>query len=86
MSIAEELNLLTVLDSPLLDQFAPELLVFRSKLREITSEQPTGGCTPCQQKALLGKLVTLQVELNEVIIKEQALVDMVPQLLETAKK
>ncbi len=81
----KELELLRVLDSPLIDLMAPELIDLRVRTTAAARIDPE-GCTPCQERERLTALIILQIELTNLIKSNPALEALVPQLMSSAKQ
>lgn len=75
----DDFPLLTLLDSPLLAQLAPELVPFRAELVGL-SKRAGGSCSSCEQRKLLAAMTTLQIKIQDVIEKNPDLQAVLPQL------
>lgn len=80
-----DFELLIILDSPLIDMMAPELLPLREEARAMVRETKQ-DCTPCQQRALYARQLKLQIQLVELLQTNPSLAELVPQLRASAKQ
>ncbi len=78
----DDFNLLATLDSPLLDQLAPELIPLRAEVVEL-SKRTRSECGACQQRKTLAALTVLQTKLLDQINKTPELQAIIPQLRAT---
>lgn len=80
-----DFELLTILDSPLIDVMAPELIDLRTRVRTAMKPVP-GGCTPCQERERFSTLLRLQIELADLLQSNPTLESLTAQLLASAKQ
>ncbi len=85
LNARDAFELLTILDSPLLDSQAPELIRYRAIVEEIVKPSHDTDCTSCQKRTIFGKLAAVQTKLQDEINQNPALVAQVPTLLASAK-
>ncbi len=85
MNAVEAFELLTILDSQLLQTLAPELARYRPVVAEITAPISEEGCGACQKRAMFAKLAVIQTQLQDEINANPALLAQVPALLASVK-
>jgi hypothetical protein len=85
MDLLEQFKLLSIVDSKLIDQFAPELAKYRTQIKELLGKVEKASCTACEARKVLGKLGEIQTEMSNVIESNPAIKAMVPQFFATLK-
>jgi hypothetical protein len=75
-----QFELLPILDSPLLQSLAPELIPFRDRVLTAHETLKTASCTACQRRHVLLELTIIELELKALLETNQALNDTIPTL------
>ncbi len=85
MNLMEQFKILSIVDSRLIDQFAPELAKYRTQIKGLLDKVAKASCTACESRKVLGQLAEIQVEMTNVIESNPAIKAMVPQFFATLK-
>ena len=75
-----DMDLIKVLDSPLLRALAPELLPFLTKVQKLRDETTQASCTSCAKRRVMVELLTIQQNMKNIIDAKPDLAAVLPQL------
>jgi hypothetical protein len=79
-------ELLKLLDSPLLDQMAPELVPFRHAIKRLQDQVSLSGCVGCQKRKIAAGLAQIQLQMQDKILKTEGLAGVLPVLKSSLPK
>jgi hypothetical protein len=71
---------LKVLDSPLLDSLAPELVPFRLMVTELQKKVVATGCSACDKRQAVAGLAEIEIKLQDKLRTVPALAAVIPLL------
>lgn len=75
-----DMDLIKVLDSPLLRALAPELLPFLAQVQKLRDEVSSASCTSCAKRRVMVELLTIQQRMKNIIDAKAELASVIPQL------
>lgn len=75
-----DMELIKVLDSPLLRVLAPELLPFLTKVQKLRDETAQASCTACAKRRVMVELLTIQQNMKNIVDAKPELAAVIPQL------